>query len=422
MKKVFHLIILTAFFVQSVCPAWALNQRQPGESRILSVQEMKSVKGGNQSPADGSAKQGECSTAQRIPCEPNGKDGGDSQQPTDPVMLTGGKFYLPYVDVEIPGLGRETGNNLRFNRSYSSQSSYRGVLGTGWVTILDIALIDFGGGGFFLRDWDGSVFHFTYDETEDVFRDGEMTLVDSGSEWVLTKVHGTKYVFEGPNQKLLYIEDVNGNRLTFEYFQYDLGNPDSTHVKRIVDSSGQFLSFEQQYEAEVSVFPDSVLITHIFRLRSMSDHTGRTWQYQWDQEDKHLMSVIDPLGRIMSYQYAQQDPDDPILVDTNNITAVTDFNGNATLYTYDTQTDRVITMTSADNTIKKFEFNSAAGTSLDTSTMTDENGREWKYEYTLRGLTTAIIDPRNHTKQYEYDPDSNLMIVSRDELNRQTEY
>ena len=123
----------------------------------------------------------------------------------DPVVLTDGKLYVPYNDVEIPGPGRFNHVNLKFHRSYNSRDNFQGVLGWGWVTNLDINL-SFSGGGASLKDWDGTRYFMQYSssilyadgQSRAGFVHGPFTLeqvTSPAAAFVLTKTFGTRYIF-----------------------------------------------------------------------------------------------------------------------------------------------------------------------------------------------------------------------------------
>ena len=96
--------------------------------------------------------------------------GCDHMVLTDPVVVSSGKLYVPYTDVEIPGPGRFNHVNLNFTRSYNSRDNFDGVLGWGWVTNLDISL-NFSGSAAAFQDADGSLY-FMQPNSSITFADG----------------------------------------------------------------------------------------------------------------------------------------------------------------------------------------------------------------------------------------------------------
>jgi len=59
----------------------------------------------NVTQPQGAPKESESNTASPLPAPPCPGDRNDNKPDVDPVLLTGGKLYLPYIDVEISRAG-----------------------------------------------------------------------------------------------------------------------------------------------------------------------------------------------------------------------------------------------------------------------------------------------------------------------------
>jgi YD repeat-containing protein len=312
--------------------------------------------------------------------------------------MTSGKFYYPTREVEIPGRGRLTGNNIRFARAYNNQDAFSsGVLPVGWTTNLDISLMATGSTRT-VRDADGVLIIMAPGTfivqsagvtngagtgvtgsppppvTATGWKEGARTLrLLSGGTYEFTKNQGTRYYFTTTGA-LSSIKDANGNAVTYTRNSAGL-------VEAMTDSSGQSLTF-----------------TYLSgKLRTVYDpQLARTWTFTINTAGK-LESVLDPLNRTESYAY--NDPYDPW-----NITTLTDVMGEHTTYTYD-PTDRVSRVDYPNASHELFTYNDT----LRKSTYQDRDGHLWQYTYQDPGVVTELISPLNLRRSYTYDPVSKRM-------------
>jgi RHS repeat-associated protein len=301
--------------------------------------------------------------------------------PEDPVVLSGGKFYYPILDVEIPGLGRAFGVNLHFFRGYSNMDDAVGVLGRGWCTTLDSYLGNAGGSVPFFRHETGRVIYFTQGSSI-LFPDGHtgpgwqdqgFTLETlTGGDYEMTETNGVKYRFTATGA-VGWIEDPLGHRLTF-------GRDAFGRTTSITDHSGRKLTFTYAFDG---------------KLTSVTDPLGRVWGYGYHivgNPGAGMLAGVQgpaPLNFTESYQYNS----------FGNMGSVTNARGLTTSYTYDTAMDRVTRMTHPDGKFVDFTYNNFLG----TSSMTDEDGKIWQYEYVGPGLVSNVIDPLNAVHHYQYN-------------------
>ncbi len=334
----------------------------------------------------------------------------DTTCPVDPVLLTGGKLYIPVTDVKIPGPGTSrNGFSLQLIRSYSNQIGFSGVFGAGWTSTLDIELItNFivisgtmkAGSSVTVRDQDSSLLTFLLlTDTQIVpgpvvFTDGQRNVswYSTGGDplqgtFAYAKPHGTTYHFDQNFiTRLTSISDRSGHSIKFSYDANGFKNS-------ISDDLGRSLNFTYGSNGKIS---------------QMTDPLNRIWTYNYDNLLNNLISVKDPLNRKVNYSYT--DPFDP-----HNITTVTDAMGYATNYTYNS-TDQVIKEVKPDGSTIQFSYNNLLG----TSTMTDQLKNNWSYEYFKIGLGTLALDPTGGVWKYSYDPNTNLMTQKTDALGRAT--
>ena len=304
----------------------------------------------------------------------------------DPVVLSVGKLYYPKVDVIIPGLGRTYALNLHFFRSYNSRDNRVGALGAGWFTTLDITLDNAGGAVPIFNHETGRQMYFTQSSsitfadghTGAGWHDGGYTLeAVTGGDYELVEKRGVKYRFSSVGQ-LKYMEDPLGHRLT--YNRNGLGQ-----VTTITDSSSQTLSFTYNSGGF---------------LTSVTDPLGRVWGYGYHVSGVWGAGMLAgvagpaPLNLTERYYYAAD----------GNMVSIKNPRNYITGYAYDSGMDRVTKMTHPDTTDVDFTYNNFNG----NSSMEDEDGNTWLYEYAGPGLVTNVIAPDNGVHHYIYNSANEL--------------
>ncbi|MBV9216831.1 MAG: RHS repeat protein, partial [Acidobacteria bacterium] len=359
---------------------------------------MNSIKGGMSGPREGppsaadSVDQPERGANQQNrqpptpkPCPPCEK--GQKAQPPDPVILTGGKNYLPYTDISIPGPGRQNGVNLEFRRCYSNQDGYYAgaMKALGWFSNLDIAITKLPGSSpytLLFRDQDGSIYRLRETGTNThIYEDFGMRVVDSSGIYILTKPFGITYTFS-LGGSISTIADGGGNYLTYTW-----STNAEPKVTSITDSASRSLTFE---------YTDS-------KLTKVTDPIGREWHYAYGPMG-YLESVTSPLTsnttRTVTYGYNE------ITVlgyvrghsyDSNNIVSITDARGHAECFKYSglvtnildgpiDDGDRVISRFRRDGKEIAYSYNNSAG----TSSLTEPGKGTWYYQYETKGYTTSV--------------------------------
>jgi len=404
-----HFCVALMLFQSTGMPLMALGA-EFGNGERLSASEMASIKGGASSP-NGGKRSGESDSGCVQPELPEEKDNAPAR---DPVLMSGGKFAYPVTEVVIPGPGRVTDHNLRFERTYSSQGGYYGVCGAGWFTNIDVFIEDLAGAGVILvfHDNDGFVYPFLrinpgFDDN--LYGHGEMKIQrqENGS-FLLTKKYGTQYKFNA-NGEPKWIQDKKGSKISYLYddpggFVHDGDQVVRRYPSAMVDDAGQTLTFE--YHLPDGVFEEGQLDRPL--LKSVTDPRGRQWSYTYNLKDR-MKTSTDARGNVTTYKY--HDANDP-----NNITAIVDPRGNVMHFDYNNQ-DQVVRQTNPDGGETQLSYNNFLG----TSSMIDENGNTWSFEYNAAGLTTLVIDPEGGVNHYTYN-DSNLRASHTDPLGRVTSY
>ncbi|WP_221797902.1 putative Ig domain-containing protein, partial [Oceanobacter mangrovi] len=232
--------------------------------------------------------------------------------------------------------------------------------------------------------------------------DGDMVDLDTSavmvSDYILTTREGYIY-YLNQDFGIRYIEDPNGNRLTYT----DSG---------ITHSSGIGISFERDAEGRITRMTDPA--DHVYEyaydtqgdLTAYTDTEGNVTSFSYN--GKHgLVDILDPLGRKVAKNIydddgrliAQEDADGNLTEFDNNIegrqSVVTDRNGFNTIFYYDDRGN--------------------------VTTKVDALGYSTTYTYDDRGNETSVTNPLGETETTEYDEYDNILSIT-DALNNTTYY
>lgn len=170
------------------------------------------------------------------------------------VDLFDGHLAFSSEDFSIPGLGPD----LRFVRSYTSNSDEPSPMGRGWSHNYDSYIQDAGCGAFTVVGGDGGGVRFFTDSNEPTgFRPSlgyHSTLVrDENGEFDFYAKDGTRYHYRNLGYSeyqwhLEFITDTNGNTTSLAY------NPtgESPELRLVEDYAGRRLEFEYDYDTGIS--------------------------------------------------------------------------------------------------------------------------------------------------------------------------
>ncbi|MBW7885297.1 MAG: Ig-like domain-containing protein, partial [Caldilineaceae bacterium] len=190
------------------------------------------------------------------------------------VDLWDGHLVHSSQDIRIPGRGP----SLEFNRTYSSGGvEFSGLLGAGWSHNLNVRLVYDNCGKYVVIGGEGSGNAFTNPQRDDAKRQLYSRpgfVLDENVEFFQPQIgyHSTlvrdpddlnkfdfftksfvRYHFEregmlpGEVYTLRFIEDANGNRLTFDYVS---GDQDPTTLDNVTDDAGRKLRFHYALVAD----------------------------------------------------------------------------------------------------------------------------------------------------------------------------
>jgi len=320
-----------------------------------------------------------------------------------PVDVATGKVFTDDVDLELPGP-----LPLKFERVWTSTSTYEGPLGHGWHHSYDMALwTDAEEGVAVARLEDGrhAKFALPTDDTPSYNRQEQLWLRRTAEGYRLEEEIGDRqYVFaqERTNgrgdsglgrYRLARVEDQNGNSIRLRYDRQ--GN-----LETIFDSAGRRLSVDTDRKGRITRIggphPDD------------PDRRVTLLRYRYDHEGD-LVEVTDALGEPYQYEY-----DDHLLVKE------TDRAGVSFYFEYD-GTDEEARCVRTWGTDGIYARELSYDLDAQTTTVVDTRGAETVYHWNDMGLVTKEVGPKGNEETYTYDEDANKLSET-DPLGNTTEY
>lgn len=409
------------------------------------------------------------------------------------VLVQDGSLLLQRRDIDLPGLGPD----FAFIRNYSNKPTENGLLGVGWSHNLNIALQKVGWGdnqgNNNLPSWvDGFRGRFFQEDPPDdplskIAVSNGGTFRKQGGAWIPQRArHGT--LTEGPdgfeyrakdgtlylfpysvlnNQPVEYIEDRNGNRMSFAYDHYfDIGTGITPRVSSVTDAIGRTLTLE--YESTLRgerlarvIGPDDIQVNFSYdqstgqllsAVREDAPEYAESYAYVLDNMDQsyNLTSSTDPNQHVTNYAYYAQGE-----VSTSLSTFIPGFNPHDIIHTvtyadgarpeffYDVTTDNVRRVVDARGNTTRYVLNFFGNPlrieeplgkvtrmtwSIDEglpdnvmTSKTDALNRTWRYEYDTKGNVTRETDPYNRATVSTWDQQYSQLLTRTDRNNNTIE-
>jgi RHS repeat-associated protein len=300
--------------------------------------------------------------------------------------------------VAAPGLA------LTFNRTFSNSlvgKDQVGAVGMGWSHEWDIhfsadpsgnvTIYENGGQRVFTKLSNG-----TYQSQVDDY--GQLTL--TLGKYVLQEKNGNIYGFRSDNQKLDYVSDPNGNRITAGYTGALLTSLAQTNGKSLA------LSYNSQNT-----------------LSKIVSSTGQTTTYTYDPSGQHLLSVTNAQG---TTTYAYDNSSNPAV--QNSLLSIANRDGTHQYFSYDPQGR--IAQQSSDGGVGQVAYTYGQGGGVQAtdvlgnsaSILTDATGRVSQIRdplgnvlqtgYSSNGNLTSLTTPDGSTTAYRYDSQGNIIGVT----------
>ena len=178
----------------------------------------------------------------------------------------------------------------------------------------------------------------------------------------------------------------------------------------MTDANSHTTSYQYNAKGQVTQITYADSSTHSYtydtfgnKLTDM-DELGHTTIYTYDIYNR-CTSITDALGHVTQFVfrsgYWTTKPDKMI-----------EPSGKATAYTYDGE-NHLLTQTVGYGTADATTTTYAYDADYNVTSMTDGNGHAWTYTYDSRDRKTSQTDPLGHTTSYGYDAASNVITVTR---------
>ncbi|WP_153796695.1 DUF6531 domain-containing protein [Foetidibacter luteolus] len=329
-----------------------------------------------------------------------------------PVDVVSGMLFTDEEDFSLPGV-----IPLSWERTWYSDSSYKGPLGHGWYHNYDMAFtVDQQNNQAIYRmnDGRGVIFElpqpgkFTFDRKEKLFlhcrAEGQYYIEDSdGLMYRFTdRLYADPFIKAG-SRLLKSISDRNGYAMRFEYGQE--GN-----LVKIIDSAGRNLVVENDEEGRII----NIIAPH-------PDEPGKTFviaHYDYN-EAGDMVCHTDALGQQMKFEY-----------ENHLLVKETWRNGHDWYFRYDGKTTGARCIhTWGDGNIYNHKLTYNEGMTLVENSLgfvttyyhrnglpylkIDGNGGEWQYRYNRFSELEWETDPLGNQQNYSHDEWGNV-ITSTD--------
>jgi RHS repeat-associated protein len=335
----------------------------------------------------------------------------------DPVNVVTGAFTLSERDLAIPSqtllieLARHYNNQL-----HDPDLEQHGLFGRGWTSSLELHVAQGQEPGQYIYTDDrGTKIIFLLDEASGQYVPPpgslgmDFTCLPTG-EFLLRQIDGMMAEFDrvGRISTIVRPGPLADARIEFKY-------DEAGALMEVSGAGGRGIRFYYQ--------------DHEPLVRSVVDHTGRCWQYRYNNSQE-LIQVRDPANRIRDYVYNTRD----ILVSTSKgqteyrkIRAMSEvlkykLESSAShpvteLVNQYTSDRRVYRQKDALGNVTRFDYNRFSRTTY----VTDPAGWTTVYCYDAAGNTTKVRCPGGGTTEHIYDDQRNL-VAEIDPCGNRTEY
>ncbi len=310
-----------------------------------------------------------------------GRSGGLMGYSGDPVNLATGAWSEQYLDASVAAPGR----TFKLSRVYTSLDATGGRLGTGWTSVLDVALQSITATGLTYRAESGEQVAFTK-AANGVWSappGARLTLAQSATGYDLTTADREVYHF-ATNGALQTVKDRTGQGLT-------LARESHGWVSKVTDAAGQVTNVA--YNADASkitvTFPDTRTVAYELtggKLTRVVGRDGGATQYGYDAGNR-VTTVTDPTGRVI----------------------VTNL--------YDATTHRVKSQTDAAGKVTDYWWDAATR----WADVFDSTGYIVSENYSAGNVLLRRLDALGKTEIFRYDARMNL-IERQDQAQRITRY
>ncbi len=206
---------------------------------------------------------------------------------------------------------------------------------------------------------------------------------------------------------LISTTDATGATTSYEYDAQG-------HVTKVTNPAGQATTFTYDQSGNLASVTDPTGATTSFtydaagNVTSQTDANGNTTRFEYDSNN-HLIKVTDPAGNVTIFGYDKN----------GNRTSQTDASGNVTRFEYNAK-GQLIKAIDALGNITTYTYGgtgcpSCGGGGDKLTSVSDANGHATTYEYNTLGRLIKETDPLGNSITYSYDAKGN--ITSRTDAN-----
>ncbi|PEM49507.1 DNRLRE domain-containing protein [Bacillus wiedmannii] len=339
------------------------------------------------------------------------------------VNATNGNFVVNESDFVLSGRGPD----LRIDRVYNSNSTEKGVLGTGWTSSFDENIQEQSNGDLHLIHEDRAVDRFEkegdnkYKAPPGVF----LEIKKTNDGYTITDKDQTvsEYNKQG---RLTKVKDEHGNTLTYRY--------ENNRLLEIINASNRKLALEYNTEGFLSKItgPENRTVTYEYKdgqLIGVTTPRGKKYRYGYENgklrytydpkhteqkpykttytyENNRFVSVTDPLGKATKLAYKPEtrevivtDPKQVKDVYQHNFAGnpektIVDADGLKLTTTYEYEGNKLIKKTDPKDQGKRASESYTYDSKGNVTSATDAIGTE-KYEYNQNNDVTKEIDTEN---------------------------
>jgi RHS repeat-associated protein len=279
-----------------------------------------------------------------------------SARNADPVNTATGNYNYASIDLRVPGRGLD----IELARSYNSQDTTVGPVGTGWSHTLNIFLANITSSSASVHYSDGKTLDFINQAGTNNFVSSypgyyDVLIKNSDATWTLKKTDQRTYNFDSSG-KLVTVRNRNSNQLSLAY------------------SSGNLIQ--------------------------VTDTVGRAFIFTYS--GALLTRITDPTGRNVQFSY-----------DANsNLVSFRDANGNTNTYSYDANKRliRIVDGRGNNLVVNAYGANCPPGITSCVSTQTNGRGNLWTFTYNSDG-STSVFDPFGKETKYVQDVNFNIQLT-----------
>jgi len=326
-------------------------------------------------------------------------------------------------------------NQITFGRTYNSQLEEDYGFGKGWTFSFfgeinsdpneeDTKIVTLNDGSQYVFDQNGDGTYSGYNTRS--------TMVMQNSEYILTTKEQIKYYFNAYGY-LYKIVDQYGNALTIDISPlgvisritdyagrvYTINYVDG-HAVSLSDNAGRTITYTYENDLLDSV-SDAMGITSSYsydmnglltEIRNDENTIVKAITYAAGTDIFRVETIIDELGNVSTYSYN----------DYLGSTEITDSNGRTTTQAYDS-TYSVTTNTDPEGLSTNVTYNVVDGMNYfnEITSVTDRNGNITSYDYDIQGNVTKTTYSDGSYVTYTYDS-KNHVISEQDELGHYTFY